>query len=731
MSHEIRTPLNAMIGLGYLLEQTALNHDQLQFISKIQFASRSLLCVVNDVLDLSKIEAGEMSLEDEPFDLRELVRDLGQMLSPQAQAKGIDLIVQPSSELPGMVIGDVSRLRQIFINLLNNAIKFTEVGEVELKAFCTDSGADRIHLRCLVNDTGIGIEPVALARLFSPFTQADASTTRRFGGTGLGLSIARRIVEVMGGEIGVTSTKGAGSSFWFEVPLRVVQSGSTIQRVETTANIRIIIADSDAESAGIMRARLHALGLSAEVVGTREQLLRLVGNPDPEVWPDMIVLAPRLQDFDAYQVIRELQHGCPHRELPPVIILADTAGVAAQHQELRRADCVLLRPVTSSALFNAVNTAVWGLKDGHDRIVQTTNLEGRNAQWLSGVRVLVVDDSDINREVAQRILESQGAIVSCCSDGAGAFEHLRTLQEPVDLVLMDVQMPVLDGNEATRRIRAELNLRSLPIVALTAGALSGERQRAIEAGMNDFISKPFDPQVLIRKTRRLVERARNQPLPMVLVSSPISVPATQQPYLSSIDSSAVRRMFGDDLSLFKALLGRIVHEYSDLALPVTEPADDAMRSQLVARVHKLKGSAGMLGANRVMKAASAAEKALSTGQPAAVAGATLHQLASALTILREESEEFLGSPLKQSVDAVDTPQHASLSGADLLELRELLSSHNLAALDKFNALSEPLMRALGPVPFDRLKQAVADLDFPAGVRVLRGATLLKGSMVRG
>src|SRR6202167_2651390 len=221
MSHEIRTPLNAVIGLGYLLEHTTLNEEQRQLLSKIQFGGRALLGVINNVLDLSKIEAGEMSLEDEPFDLPKLIRDLGQMLAPQASAKGIELLVQAAAALPRMVKGDASRLRQILTNLVGNSIKFTETGHVELQVFCTEVSSDRLRLRCTVQDTGIGMEPAALERLFTPFTQADASTTRRFGGTGLGLSIARRFIELMGGEIGVTSIVAVGSAFWVEIPLRI------------------------------------------------------------------------------------------------------------------------------------------------------------------------------------------------------------------------------------------------------------------------------------------------------------------------------------------------------------------------------------------------------------------------------------------------------------------------------------------------------------------------------
>src|SRR6202047_2372621 len=262
MSHEIRTPLNAVIGLGYLLEHTTLSEDQRQLLTKIQFGGRALLGVINNVLDLSKIEAGEMSLEDEPFDLQQLVRDLSQMLAPQAVAKGIELIVQSSPGLPRMVNGDASRLRQILTNLLGNSIKFTAAGHVELKVFCTEKSSDRIRLSCTVQDTGIGIEPAALESLFTPFTQADAPTTRRFGGTGLGLSIARRFVELMGGEIGVISTVGVGSTFWIEIPLRI---GHRHAGTLTAHGLRIAVVDSASDAPERLLAMARALGWRRKV----------------------------------------------------------------------------------------------------------------------------------------------------------------------------------------------------------------------------------------------------------------------------------------------------------------------------------------------------------------------------------------------------------------------------------------------------------------------------------
>jgi PAS domain S-box-containing protein len=729
MSHEIRTPLNAVIGLGYLLEHTTLSEDQRQLLAKIQFGGRALLGVINNVLDLSKIEAGEMSLEDEPFDLPELVRDLGQMLAPQAAAKNIELLVQAAAALPRMVKGDASRLRQILTNLVGNAIKFTEAGHVELQVLCTEVSSDRLRLRCTVQDTGIGIEPAALERLFTPFTQADASTTRRFGGTGLGLSIARRFIELMGGEIGVNSRVGAGSTFWIEIPLRIARD---IDGALRARGLRILIADSNGDAPERLVAMARALGWTPQVAETGEQLLGIMSSTPANAWPDVLILELHLHDMDAHQLIARLEKECNQSDLPPVIVIADVAQSYVDHEQLMRTtDVLLTRPLTSSALFNSVNATVSKQPDSLERVLQSTNFDELHAQWLAGVHVLVVDDSDINLEVAQRILEKQGAIVTTCSDGLTALEQVRTHHRRLDIVLMDVQMPTLDGNEATRRIRTDLQLKTLPIVALTAGALVAERQRALEAGMNDFISKPFDPQALIRKVRRLVEEARGEPIPMIILDTEVSVAPGDRPTLmASIDAGVVQQMFGDDLTLFNSLLIRLLHEYTDLALPACVLVDNqAMRDQLTGRAHKLKGSAGMIGATDVMRLAGAVEKALNQGRSAEGVEGLLRQLAAALTTLSEQSAPYFKhqAECKASAGTQAVP-HENASTTQLTELCALLESQNLAALDKFTLISASLSDSVGPLRFDRLRAAVENLDFQLGAQLLREAMLVRASI---
>ncbi len=719
MSHEIRTPLNAVIGLGYLLEQTSLSEDQRQFLTKIQFAGRALLGVINNVLDLSKIEADEMSLEDAPFDLPELLSDVSQMLLPQAVEKGIELIVEVAPTLPRRVMGDASRVRQILMNLLNNSIKFTERGHVNLSAFCADRCTGRMRLRCEVTDTGIGIETSACERLFTPFTQADASTTRRFGGTGLGLSIARRFVELMGGEIGVTSTVGVGSTFWVEVPLRLAPD---IDGTLSVPGLRVLVLDPNGDTPQGLGAMVRALGWHPQVVETGEHMLAVMRNAPAHARADAVILDLHHDDMDAHRWIALLDKESGDEEPPSVIVVAESEDSYLTHkQRMRVPDVLLVRPVTSSALFNAINLAVSRRPNCNDRVFESTNFEELHAKWLAGVRVLVVDDSDINLEVAQRILERQGAHVTTCSDGAAALAMLRTHHEAIDVVLMDVQMPLVDGNEASRRIRGELRLSALPIVALTAGALVGERQRSLDAGMNDFISKPFDPQVLIRKVRRLVEIARGAPIPMVFDDTKAESGDNARPFMRSIDAAVVQQLFGDDLSLFRSLLARMLRDYADFALPqavslTDEPACQLLREQ----AHKLKGSAGMIGATPVMRLAGAVERALQENRSAGVIDGILRKLAAALCTLREESTRVLNH---QSAAAV-TPNLAApvaVSFDELVDLGRLLETQNLAAVEKFASLAPALQEMLAAECFERLRDAVDNLDFQLGANLLRSA----------
>jgi signal transduction histidine kinase/DNA-binding response OmpR family regulator/HAMP domain-containing protein len=498
MSHEIRTPLNAITGLTHLTLLTDLDARQREYVNKVRHAGDALLGLVNDILDYSKIEAGKFDLDYAPFDLTAVLDRLAAIVSVRAQEKGLEILFDVGADVPRYLIGDPLRLGQILINLVSNAVKFTETGEVIVRVRAEPVAGDQVRLRCSVVDTGIGMSDEVRARLFASFEQGDRSTTRRYGGTGLGLAISKRLVELMGGEITVESTRGVGSTFSFDVlttrddaPASAVSTGLS----PDLRNKHVLIADDSPAAREYLDTTLRAFGLNTTLVANgRDAVTQALGASY-----DAVLLDWRMPEQDGVSAAREIGAALPEA-IPPMILLTafgrEEAASAAADVPLRG---ILTKPLTPSTLLDTLLRVFQ--EDAASQVA--ARAPARPVRDLSGLRVLVAEDNPVNQLVTSELLKHQGVLVTMVVNGV---EAVQTAQSgSFDVVLMDIQMPQMDGMEATRRLRAAGYDR--PIVAATASAVATEVAQYAEAGMNDFVLKPFDVDELYRVLARLTGRA--------------------------------------------------------------------------------------------------------------------------------------------------------------------------------------------------------------------------------
>ena len=751
MSHEIRTPLNVLIGTAYLMGQSPLSAAQRKDLATIESSGKNLLALINDILDFSKIEAGELVLDPHPFSLTEVLRDLKLMFTRLSAEKGIVLDVPDlsGSELHTLV-GDGNRLRQCLINLLSNAIKFTRHGKVGLSiaaspdALPEDAPPDprRRLLRFAVSDSGIGMTPEQVARLFKPFTQADTSTTRQYGGTGLGLSIVKRLAELMGGSVGVDSLPGQGARFWIDVPLRVHRDARDAGGQGGTGTVQarplhvLVAEDDNTDRATLVRM---ANGFGWEVEGTHngqamvERVLDKLAQGDPI---DCIVLDWRMPVLDGLAALAELHQRIRDGAMPSVIMVtaADRAELQAAVQGAPQVqpDSILSKPISPSTLFNAVNEAV--VAHGHDRshVLGRTITTTGNGQWLPGVRVLVVDDSRLNLDVIGRVLFLEGAQATLRESGEEALDTLNAAPRDFDLVLMDLQMPGLDGCETTERIRRQTRWDKLPVIALTAGATASEQQRARDAGMDDFLTKPVDPTKLVHTMRQHIERSQDRTLPVGPAghgsggtradrvdastdapSHPTTGNATDLgdwPVLKGINAPEVHHRLGGDRELFVRLLGCMLDEADELLPQIVAAAQRKDPVEVRASLHKLRGQTANVGAEQIALALSELEQAAVLGQFQAEA---LEPVEAAFASLKAQWAAIAPVPASVHEPAIPAQDEQGLQ-----ELSELLSQRRFAAVGLYREMAPALQRVLDATRYAELEQAMKAMDFSAAWAVL-------------
>ncbi len=621
MSHEIRTPMNAVIGMTDLALRTTDADKQRGYLGRARLAAGSLLAIINDILDFSKIEAGKLDFESRVFRLDEVLEKLTTVVGLRAQEKGIELLLNTAADVPPLLVGDPLRLEQVLVNLCGNAVKFTPGGEIIVVTVRATTGSDgRVMLRFAVRDTGIGMSEEQAARLFQPFNQGDASTTRQYGGTGLGLAICKRLVELMGGEIGVRSQPGKGSEFHFTAGFGVAAPAPmpNLAPPPSLRGLHILVVDDSANSREILQGLLVSLGYAPRLAGSALAGLAELRRTVTERPYDLVLLDWKMPDMDGFGFVDALRV-TPLR-MPRIVMVTAYGDDALMRRAALAglAGCVA-KPVTASTLMDAIACAFGSAPDGAQRPAADRALAVAAAPAsLRGRRVLLVDDNEFNQIVAGELLsEVAGMKVSIARNGQEAVDQVAA--EPFDIVLMDVQMPMMDGYQAAAAIRSQPRHAALPIIAMTAHAMAGDREKSLAAGMNDHVAKPFEPEQLFAVLSHWL-RQEGAPKPGDAPGAPSTPAGPDAPAAPDADGDdavslelGLQRCLGRR-ELYRKIVARFIESRvgapADIAAAIA--AGDLERAS--GMVHNVVSTAGTIGAEALSGAARALLLAIDDGE---------------------------------------------------------------------------------------------------------------------
>lgn len=619
MSHEIRTPLNAVIGFSDLALKTELTSKQLDYITKVSSSARTLLGIINDILDFSKIEAGKLDIEYVTFPIVQVLESVTNIVGVPAEKKGIELLFDIDPALPRRLVGDPLRLGQVLINLGTNAVKFTETGSVIVGVRLAappeaykPSRKSKVELLFFVKDTGIGLTPEKAENLFKPFQQADSSTTRKYGGTGLGLSICKNLVEMMGGSIRLESELGKGSTFSFTMNLEPIEDGEdfAFSQAPPRPRVRVLVVDDNPTARRLLRESLTAWAFEVLEASSGAEALEMVKNAGGESPVDLVLMDLKMPGMDGLEATRRLKSIADASSTPAVLMVTAHGRDEIREQAIKAGvDGFLVKPVNPSLLYDAVMEALGaeGLKQSGDDGRKEIDLERLRA--IRGAHVLLVEDNELNQQVAREHLEQAGLQVTIADNGLKAVK--LTAINAYDLVLMDVQMPIMDGYEATLEIRRrekDQGLTRTPISAMTAHALTEERERYLKAGMDEYITKPIDPEQLYAVLLKLIKPGERTPPPVAQPVSDAEIRAIIPENLPGLDVGGALKLLNNNRAFFVKILHKFAADYADSPARLMDALKKGDIETANRLAHTVKGLAGNLGAERLAVAARALEK---------------------------------------------------------------------------------------------------------------------------